>query len=291
MSGRHAADWARCRGPLNAAILSLQRLSWRMVGPFTWLTDQNVEVSPLKCSPKLIADMMRDALRRSHQRAYASKCGGRFEGRRACMDTVVAMLKGKVLQPSGKGALYALVCRSFWTNATLADAGYDIGPECAMCGASRDDVHHRCWECPHSAPARAQASPGLLRLVASLPRGDPMVTAGVYPHPADEALLPPAEGGCVVYRREGLRDIGDHVRLSGFVFPDGTCTRPILRDLARAAWAVAVVPRTACFASTPWARSGRASLRRRRLRSTARTRRRSSSLVGLRTSSRTARRS
>ena len=113
MSGRHAADWARCRGPLNAAILSLQRLSWRMVGPFTWLTDQNVEVSPLKCSPKLIADMMRDALRRSHQRAYASKCGGRFEGRRACMDTVVAMLKGKVLQPSGKGALYALVCRSF----------------------------------------------------------------------------------------------------------------------------------------------------------------------------------
>ena len=102
MSGRHAADWARCRGPLNAAILSLQRLSWRMVGPFTWLTDQNVEVSPLKCSPKLIADMMRDALRRSHQRAYASKCGGRFEGRRACMGTVVAMLKGKVLQLSGK---------------------------------------------------------------------------------------------------------------------------------------------------------------------------------------------
>ena len=110
-----------------------------------------------------------------------------------------------------------------------------------MCGASRDDVHHRCWECPHSAPARAQASPGLLRLVASMPRGDPMVTAGVYPHFADEALLPPAEGGRVVYRREGLRDIGDHVRLSGFVFPDGTCTRPILRDLARAAWAVAVV--------------------------------------------------
>ena len=114
------------------------------------------------------------------------------------MYTVVAMLKGKVPQPSGKGALYALVCRSFWTNATLADAGYDIGPECAMCGASRDDVHHRCWECPHSALARAQASPGLLRLVASLPRGDPMVTAGVYPHLVDEALLPPAEGGRVV---------------------------------------------------------------------------------------------
>ncbi|MFM7982264.1 MAG: hypothetical protein ACKPKO_23390, partial [Candidatus Fonsibacter sp.] len=112
---------------MHAAIISLQRLSWRMVGPFTWLTDLDVEASPLKCSPKLIADMMQDALRRSHQRAYASKLGGRFAGRRACMDTVVAMLKGKVLE-SEKGALYALVCRSFWTNATLADVGYDVGP-------------------------------------------------------------------------------------------------------------------------------------------------------------------
>ena len=70
---QEATTWAKSCGPLQRLVLSLRRINWSAPEPFTWLDDKGMEIRLTQHSPRMVADMMKAAIQRLHERSAASK--------------------------------------------------------------------------------------------------------------------------------------------------------------------------------------------------------------------------
>ena len=66
-------NWAACRGPINAMILSLQRIQWIMEDPFCVTTDQDDKLWLPGMAPKLFEELLKEGSRRQMERDMAKK--------------------------------------------------------------------------------------------------------------------------------------------------------------------------------------------------------------------------
>ncbi len=86
------AIWGTVRGPIGAAALSLARVGWKFISPFTITDERGAEIVLTKSSPAMVRGPMRDATRRMYERRVAarmSKSDPAFSGRRACLDLAI----------------------------------------------------------------------------------------------------------------------------------------------------------------------------------------------------------
>ena len=208
-------------------------------GPFTFANDLGIELCCTQLGPSLMTWHLKQSLDRAHGRRFCNSHMGEVgRASRACVDFLKGSLRSLVAKGDyqGYGILAAVAGNAYWTPGKLVTAGYLCEQACEHCGAPIDDAHHRVWECPYSAEARLGVSELTWSYLEQLPRGSPQAMCGVLPHLGDCAPKPPAEGACKLVRYDGKpMDCWD---MHGGIFIDGSCSRPCVKDLARAAWAV-----------------------------------------------------
>ncbi|HIE69537.1 MAG TPA: hypothetical protein EYP98_04890 [Planctomycetes bacterium] len=202
-----ATSWQTIRGPLQAALLSLQRLQWTAEGPFLWRNDLGYSLRLLSFSPRMFRRMLRQSVQRNHERSMAKKLGAQptaaslqksddpyVAWERAHFGIVTSLLRegSTVLTPLEKGVLRAAAAGAIWTKQRQSQAGYDCGEDCDKCGGP-DTVHHRIWTCPDpAATALRSKMPAFLRALARKAGASAaMFTRFCIEHPAD--LVPPPE--------------------------------------------------------------------------------------------------
>ncbi len=245
--GRRA--WAQVRGPIGAAQLTLQRVGWKFVGPFT-IEDSNGEAVKLtETSPALLGQLLRRAVIQTMEASVGAKLAAhdpRFEGRRVAVDHVTAQLsRDRSLSAADKAAYRSVACGALMTYSRAARSGYLVRDVCPLCGMVGDTIRHRVWCCQHptAVAARNAAAPLWLRQEAvRREASDSFWVHGFIPHPGDvwprPASQPQAEtqfgdGG----REAPTEDFGTacNPRFFGRVFGDGSCTSHIFPELRRAA--------------------------------------------------------
>ncbi len=89
-------NWQAVRGPIGAMRLSLHRIGWDMVDPFTMRDHDGERIILTTTSPALLATMLRHAVIRALQLQVAGKMAVKdptLAGRRIAADHVIAQLK------------------------------------------------------------------------------------------------------------------------------------------------------------------------------------------------------
>eukprot|EP00959_Pyramimonas_sp_CCMP1952_P202164 4227381-Pyramimonas_sp.AAC.1 len=228
--------WRHTRGPISRMLLSLRRVGWKARNCALWGDDRGVEISLMYAAPNMIRGMLRDAAQRKHECAMARSLDN-FEHARACADDVRNnVCKSKKCTPRQKHAVASCFCKAVFTSDRLQiDSGH-----CPLCGGP-DSAFHRLWTrfCPQVEEARSQAcDPELVQEAVQAGPLHPFWTRLAFPHPS-LTFHPPAD---MIYPE--LLDpqgnvVQDFAILEGVsdVVVDGSCTRPQIRDLARASFA------------------------------------------------------
>ncbi len=237
-------DWRMTRGPIAAAILELDRIRWRAVSPFEWLTDEGVTVHLTETPPSLMKDYLVAAVQRQAERDVAGKWTSRdaqFAGRRVCVDAAVdAVKRDRGLTPKQKGAFTAVITGGVMTNQRAARSGYEVADVCPLCGEPGDSIFHRAYLCRHTRERVKAAVPEWFwRETQKAPQADLFWTTAAFPHPSD--VIPPPSPDYLpwAFGELGQRiDVGD---MEGDLFIDGSCTRHVVKGMQRAALAVVEV--------------------------------------------------
>ncbi len=278
--------WGRIRGPIGAAALSLERIGWTFVDPFTVRDERGATFQLTTNAPALIRDHLRHAVRRADERALAAKWAPtdeQFAGRRACLDLAILHSRaGKRLTPKQAGAFKAAACGALMTAERAQRLGYLTDGLCPLCKRARDTVPHRVYGCEHTeATVRAAVPDWFWKEAQRNAAADSFWTTAVFPHPADLAPSPTKEryvqvevfpekerasaDALAVARRNGLDDLAGvddrtadlKAQLGGNVYFDGSCTTSPIRDLTRAACSIVEVdeagdPIRTVEATVPW---------------------------------------
>ena len=205
--------WRGCRGPIAAAVLSLQRIGWRALDGFRWVDDRGQELALTGYSPRLLGMMLREGVQRQLERNLAVKAGlapeGNPEGVRAMVDVARSLLRSKKVDALGKGIIRSFFCGSIWTTERARENGYNIEVKCALCGCCDDSVAHRL-RCMHPSAVAARAQ---VKVSARARRDfmdghgeDPSVAKlkwcrGLVQHPCSWYPAPAAESGCFAESR------------------------------------------------------------------------------------------
>ncbi len=250
-SGRRR--WDRVRGPISAMYLTLDRIGWKMCGPFALTDHAGEEIILTRTSPALLGQMLRRAVLRTMETkvglALAAKGDGAYSGRRAAVDHVVAQLaRDRTLSAADKAAYRSVACGAVMTYARAKQEGYMVEDACPLCGARGDTLRHRIWCCQHpeAVAARCSAAPRWVRQEAERRSADDTFwTNALIPHPADVWPAPAAQpqavtqfGGGTGVRPEEEDGTHDRPRLRGRVFGDGSCTTHLFPELRRAATSI-----------------------------------------------------
>ena len=199
----HAAGgWNHSRGPLRRVVLTLERLDWKVLDAVTWRDDQGMEIKLVDHSPCMMEGLMARALGRQHElRATHKLVGDSRPGYRVCADVLWSeFLNKKSYDHRQKYLLKTFCTQGLWARDRLRACGYDTDGKCEFCQAP-DGVFHRLWECSHAplCKIRDRLVPGHIQRLAKLDRSDPVWTCGCVLQPADDALIPPAADGGVVF--------------------------------------------------------------------------------------------
>ncbi len=203
--------WNSSRGPIANLFMTLHRIGWKMVGPFTMVTDRGDEIPLTAYSPILIKQLMHEATLRGLERQlgesmHKSGCEG-FRGRRVCLDHVRSRLSSdRRMSPLEKKAAYrSVLCDAVLTRSKAAERGYLVDDVCPLCGARGDSIFHRVWECCHpevEAARRKSAPDWMIDEAKRRGRHDPLYLKGLFPHPGDVWPRPEDQGRLHFYRAE-----------------------------------------------------------------------------------------
>ena len=182
-------------------LLSLQRLGWKM-DTFSDLEDDlKQRVSLFQHSPKMLKKLLLAASLRQCERMLAEKLGPHFEGRRAYVDHIRAMINSKSSAKfcsHSKSLGVTIACDGIWTRADMVSTGYEATIDCVLCG-EQDTLLHRCsGDC--KGVQHFDKATDWLNTKAMEWFGKPELpafakAAGIFPHPADTMPLPAQEGG------------------------------------------------------------------------------------------------
>ncbi len=213
------------RGPIAAAILELDRIRWRAVSPFEWLTDEGVTVHLTETPPSLMKDYLVAAVQRQAERDVGQRWASRdtqFAGRRVCVDAAVdAVKRDRRLTPKQKGAFTAVITGGVMTNQRAARSGYDVADECPLCGEPGDSIFHRAYLCRHTRERVKAAVPEWFwKETQKAPQSDLFWTTAAFPHPSD--VIPPPSPDYLPWAFDELGqriDVGD---MEGDLFIDGS---------------------------------------------------------------------
>ncbi len=248
MNDGRRREWKNVKGPIGAAVLSLQRLGWDMPSPFVVVDDWGEEIPLTRTSPAMLAELLRDATTRALERyagARAADGDTEFEGRRLCADQVRQQLAtDKKLTREGKAAAVSTICGAVMTYSRASAGGYLVQDICPMCGCRGDTLHHRIWRCQHPevVAARNRVAPQWLQAeVARRPATQTRWVTGFFPHPGDTWPRPATQADPVVeFLGHGDPPRGEMnlPSLSGKVYSDGSCSQHAIKELRRAATAI-----------------------------------------------------
>ena len=238
-AGLHGTSWQACRGPLNAAVLSLARIAWAMTGPFELRDDLGRRHVLTWHSPKMLEVILLQGVQRYHERRLAKQLWGSYSERRACSEHIGKLIRSKQLDARGRAIVAAVACDALWTPVRAKQAGYLVDTCCQKCGLADDDLWHRIVDCPAVAAERLRAiGASELEALRRTPLADKARSLrGFILHPAD-VMARPAAQACCTFNGE-LMPGEIHRFLCGETFPDGSCTAAPLAELRRASWAVA----------------------------------------------------
>ncbi len=130
-------EWGAVRGPLGAMFLSLHRVGWKMIDPFTIINSDGDSILLTTTSPPMLATLLRHAVQRAIQSKVGkdiAKVDGGFEGRRAAGEHVAARLKAdRTLTAKDRAAYMSVACRAVMTYSRAASMGYLVLDECPLC--------------------------------------------------------------------------------------------------------------------------------------------------------------
>ncbi len=275
-----AAAWRKVRGPIAAAHLSLARIGWRFIDAFNVQDERGHSIPLTQTAPSLLQDLLVDGVRRQMERKVGEAWGRKdpaFKGRRVCIDVALRNMRGSRcgLNCRQIGAYRSATCGALMTRSRAAAEGYLVQDVCPLCGARGDTVHHRVYHCPKTRAAVEAVVPSWFLKEARGQSADSRFwTTAILPHPGDVAP-PPADGFEAEWEYLGpLRDQKEKEGIEGYVsahpfggnvYPDGSCSADIIRELRRAGCGAVEVdgdgqplrkftmPIPRCFRQTPQA--------------------------------------
>lgn len=135
-----------------------------------------------------------------------------------------------------KGTLRSVVCQAVWPQTRLHDAGYDVCRLCPLCKQAEDKIHHRVWECSHSAEERSKhACAQLIREARVAGPSSALFSRALGEHLADGRPGSLGSGGVTIERFDQQ---SEQQGMQGDIYVDGSCTRHIAPELQRVGWAV-----------------------------------------------------
>ena len=152
----------------------------------------------------------------------------------------------KELTPHHRALVRAYMTQAVWSQPRLYSCGHDVVPSCIHCGAPRDTLHHRLWECGYTETLREEHfTIDELAWIRYHPRAHE-VLQGLQILPYLPEDRPDGFG------HEGFQDGkgGQHMEsytitggpledfIHGVVFTDGTCYKPGPVTWNKAGWAV-----------------------------------------------------
>jgi len=238
-------SWTHVRGPIDAAVLSASRIGWSFEGPFTLVSDQGVKIQLFETSPRLLSKLLRAAMQRHWQAKMATKLEPEgFAAKRVCPDPIRMVINSGWAKKCKLEAFTAVkaFCGGIWTTTRAAAAGYIIDDlTCPLCHEEEDTIEHRLLRCPKCKTIR-DSNKSTCKIIQDNIKTDKLLaTRGIMAHPADDARLPPSDGGISITRsgfdgdpNELLREVG-----GDWGFCDGSASRHPVEELRRAAWAAA----------------------------------------------------
>ena len=239
------ARWSQTRGPIGAAILSMERIGWHFLSPVKWVDDMKIVRDLDAMGPKLFDIIVKESTQRTAERSVAKKSGFKcLEGKRACFDVIRNFITApNRTSKRDKDVVHATACNAIWSKTRLKEAGYDVEcTKCELCGVSEDTAFHRIWQCqaPTAVAARTRAAAkGLVRKAIAAGQEDPLYTHGFFPHPGDSIQMPCQEMKSECWHRNGQQGcIDGAVRMHGDIYADGHATRTGINELNRASWAI-----------------------------------------------------
>eukprot|EP00973_Karenia_brevis_P063529 8828756-Karenia_brevis.AAC.1 len=170
-----------------------------------------------------------------------------MDGCRADLTAVRRLLDSKsssAMVAEHKAGLRVACANGLWTNARLAQAGYEVDGMCSLCHEAEDTLFHRWWQCqaPEACAARNSLATDMLKDAATAAGpSSALFTRGIATHPAWKVPRPCSEGG-IQFERNGIT-IHDPNQwcMQGNIFYDGSCEQRGSCDLSRAAWAAVEV--------------------------------------------------
>eukprot|EP00959_Pyramimonas_sp_CCMP1952_P456189 9472747-Pyramimonas_sp.AAC.1 len=231
---RESPLWRSVGGPVSALRKSLERISWSMPSFATLITDSGLKVVLTEFSPRLVKSLLRAAVRRTLE----WDLGARFnlEGR-ACVDGAFAYLNSSRYSLFEKGCMRALTCQAIYTRDRAASLGYILpSTSCPLCGGAVDTLRHRLWQCPSVSDIRDECVSTKVQEWAS-EADDLLACYGIFPHPGDSFPGAMSSGGVEVQWLDGGPEDLESYAFEGDIFVDGSCSRGVVRELNRAAWA------------------------------------------------------
>ena len=180
-----ARSWQATRGPMDRTAKSLERIQWKVISPLEWRSDLHQPVHLGKHSPRLIGQMLQEAVQRLHERSAAKKLGTEEFGERVSCAIPIAMWKSKKGEAQHKRLLKASTCQALWTRDRAHAGGY-LPPslQCPMCNQP-DGLFHRIWKCK-AASAVAMRTKYASQATIALALSDPHLlkwTTGLAPMP------------------------------------------------------------------------------------------------------------
>ena len=256
---RAPTKWAQVRGPVGAALLSVQRLGWSWPEPFVLHDPRGTVFKLTEIAPSMLRRLLRHGMREFLERQCAANLhAAGYLGREGCAlaqrvsfgpVAKVARSRKEPLEPHDYGCLLSVASGALWTRSRLHDAGYADSWLCPLCNEKPDTEFHRWWECPASAAERLRLTSQETRDRAMLAGQQSLLySRGVVEHP-DEWLPLPAED---VRQRFHMKhsdgtwsdeafcgSIPTALRSSEYdLYTDGSCSTEPLAERRRASWAV-----------------------------------------------------
>ena len=110
--------------------------------------------------------------------------------------------------------------------------------KCAFCGGPSDSIWHRAWTCTNDKAVNARDKAASQKLIAearAAGEDNLLFSRAIVENPVLAAPLQREEDGVAIEYAEGVEP---DVVPGGLAFIDGSCDRPPVKELCRAAWAV-----------------------------------------------------
>ena len=146
--------WGGVRGPLGAAHLSLRRIGWRFLTPFSLESASGETFLLTSTSPALLSYH----LQLDWKRAVGTQAG-RSLGLDNCQvdPTIYRRVMGsQELSGKDKAILRGFVGQAIWSPQRLHAVGYDIDVMCSLCEEAPDSLGHRLFQCRCTQDLREQ---------------------------------------------------------------------------------------------------------------------------------------